>query len=321
MPTPSRPRSKRPVRPTVRRRHRYRRVLALLLTVFATELMWRTGAFAHTAAHVHASPVAAAHRAHHLRRSRPRPAVPVVASPSPSPLESPSPATTEQRQTELDRLISLGYPVCRGAGTKPLVALTFDDGPGPYTQQTVDLLKRDGVRATFFIVAKELIGWPQLADEPAVEAGVGAIGDHTYDHIGLVGLTPANLQHEIGDAKTLIERHDGGVPVQLFRPPYGRHDAAVDAEVHALGMLEVLWTVDSGDGLRGSTASSVLQTIENHIGPGAIVLMHENRATTQNMLPQLLDFIRSKGLQTVTVPELLAEDPPSIAQLKSESCG
>jgi peptidoglycan/xylan/chitin deacetylase (PgdA/CDA1 family) len=223
-------------------------------------------------------------------------------------------------QTELDRLISLGYPVCRGAGKKPLVALTFDDGPGPYTQQTVDELKAAGAKATFFIVAKELIGWPQLADEPKVEATVGAIGDHTYDHIGLVGLSPENLAHQMGDAKTLIEQHSGQT-VRLFRPPYGQHDAAVDAEAKSLGMLEVLWTVDSGDGITGATGESVLQTVEDHLAPGAIVLMHENRGTTQKILPQLLSYIRSQGLRAVTLPELLAEDPPSVEQLKSQSCG
>src|SRR5206468_3603406 len=123
-------------RPTL---HRYRRVLALLLTLFATELMWRTGAFAHPSTHLEASPAAARHAraSHHRARSaahtRIGSAGPAIPSPAPEPVGSPL-AVSQGARTELDRLISLGYPVCRGAGTKPLVALTFDDGPGPYTQ-------------------------------------------------------------------------------------------------------------------------------------------------------------------------------------------
>ena len=279
------------------------------------DLMWRTGAFAHPGSSVNTRTVSAIR--HHARSAT----TAAHHAQSASPLDAGPPVTTSsQAQTELDKLISLGYPVCRGAGTRPLVALTFDDGPGPYTQKTIRDLKAAGAKATFFIVAKELIGWPQLANEPRVEATVGAIGDHTYDHIGLVGLTHDNLVHQIADAQTLIEQHSGQ-SVRLFRPPYGQHDAAVDAEVKSLGMLEVLWTVDSGDGLAGATGTSVLQTVENNIGPGAIVLMHENRGTTQRILPQLLSYIRSKGLRMVTVPELLAADPPPLAQLKSQSCG
>jgi len=70
------------------------------------------------------------------------------------------------------------------------IALTIDDGPHDITgDEILDLLKRENVRATFFIVAKEIEGWPQLANEPRQEATVGAIGDHTYDHIDLIGAT------------------------------------------------------------------------------------------------------------------------------------
>src|SRR5207237_7010686 len=117
--------------------HRYRRVLALLLALFATELMWRTGAFAHPSTHLEARPAAARHaRAlHHRARAAGHthagPAGAPIPSPAPQPAGSPL-AVSQGAGTELGRLISLGYPVCRGAGTKPLVALTFDDGPGPY---------------------------------------------------------------------------------------------------------------------------------------------------------------------------------------------
>jgi peptidoglycan/xylan/chitin deacetylase (PgdA/CDA1 family) len=298
MPTkPKRPPArKKPVR-RVPKRHGFRRVVAMLLALLATELAWRTGAFAHPRSHLHDRAVSA------------NQGPPLAGSPV---------ATAQEVQSNLDQLISTGYPVMCGGGTKPLVALTFDDGPGPYTQKVVHMLKKQGARATFFIVAKELVGWPQLADEPKDEATIGAIGDHTYDHIGLVGLSQADLDHQIADAKTLIEEHSG-VTVQLFRPPYGQYDAAVDHEVQGLGMLEVLWTVDSGDAT-GSHWETVLQTVQDGLRPGAIILLHENRAPTLRILPQLLQEIRARGLHTVTVPELLAADPPSDEQLKAGTC-
>ena len=268
--------------------------------VLAVELAWRGGVLGGHGAAIAAESTAARDTG-----------MPALAGP---------PVTTRiQTRSTLDRLISSGEPVMCGGGTKPLVALTFDDGPGPYTQQVVKMLKDQGARATFFIVAKEIEGWPQLADEPAEEAKIGAIGDHTYDHIDLVGATREDLDHQILDSKQLIEEH-AGVDVRLFRPPYGHHDAVVDRSVQDAGMLEVLWSVDSQDGLTGATGSTVLENVREGLRPGAIVLMHENRGTTLKELPGILQMIRSRGLHAVTVPELLAADPPSLAQLRSGTC-
>ncbi len=107
--------------------------------------------------------------------------------------------------------------------------------------------------------------------------------------------------------------------VRLFRPPYGAHDAAVDAEVRSHGMLQVLWSVDTEDS-RGATADDIVATVRDEVRPGAIVLLHENRGTTRHALPRILDVLRRQHLRAVTVPELLAADPPSDAQLRSGSC-
>jgi peptidoglycan/xylan/chitin deacetylase (PgdA/CDA1 family) len=223
------------------------------------------------------------------------------------------------QRSAIDRLVAAGHPVFCGGGAKPLVALTFDDGPGPYTRHTLQVLHQHGVRATFFLVAKEVVGWPSLKDVPAEEAERGAVGDHTYDHVSLEGLTADELTHEVSDARRVIEAATGGRPVRLFRPPFGAHDAPSDAEVHSQGMLEVLWSVDSADS-RGATADQILATVEHDARPGSIVLLHENRGTTRKALPAILDALHRKGLRPVTVPELLAADPPTAQQLRSGSC-
>jgi len=205
-----------------------------------------------------------------------------------------------------------------GGGAEPLVALTFDDGPGPYTRSTLKVLREHHARATFFLVAKEVVGWPDLVDVPRKEAVQGAVGDHTFDHTALPGITADDLDHQIGDALTVIEAA-ANHQVRLFRPPYGAHDAAVDAEVRSQGMLQVLWSVDTEDS-RGATADDIVATVTDEVRPGAIVLLHENRGTTRHALPRILDVLRRQHLRAVTVPELLAADPPSDAQLRSGSC-
>ena len=271
-------------------------MVALLGLLLVTVIVWRSGMMGHRAA------IAAD-----------------AASAKLAPLSGPPVASPEQIRSTLDRLAAYGKPIMCGGGTKPLVALTFDDGPGPYTRKVVGMLRRAGAKATFFIVAKEIVDWPGLADEPRDEATVGAIGNHTYDHVDLVGITQEQLDHEIVASRELIEEH-AGTSVDLFRPPYGHHDAVVDHAVRAQGMLQVLWTVDSEDGMTGATGPIVLHNVVTGLRPGAIVLMHENRGTTLHELPRILHAIRRKGLHTVTVPELLAADPPSASQLRSGSC-
>jgi peptidoglycan/xylan/chitin deacetylase (PgdA/CDA1 family) len=184
--------------------------------------------------------------------------------------------------------------------------------------QVCHVLRAHRVRATFFLVGKEVTGWPALVDVPRETARRNAIGDHTYDHVSVAGASPETLDREIGDAQGTI-RSSAGVPVRLFRPPFGLHDAASDAAVRARGMLEVLWNVDSGDS-RGATAAQILDAVRTHAAHGSIILLHENRGTTQAALPRILDVLRNRGLRPVTVPELLANDPPRPEQLRTASC-
>ncbi|HEY7283764.1 MAG TPA: polysaccharide deacetylase family protein [Actinomycetota bacterium] len=256
---------------------------------------------------------------HHGHGAHTAPGTSPVAADRRRPVQPAFHVSIAAQRAAIDRLIAAGRPVYCGGTSKPLVALTFDDGPGPYSRHTLQVLRRNGVRATFFLVAKEVVGWPGLKDVPAEEADQGAVGDHTYDHVSLDGLTWGELHHEVADARQVISAAAGGKPVRLFRPPFGAHDAASDAEVHAQDMLEVLWSVDSGDST-GATADRILATVKRDAGPGSIVLLHENRGTTRKALPAILDALRRKGLRPVTVPELLAADPPTAAQLASGSC-
>jgi len=217
----------------------------------------------------------------------------------------------------LQRLVDAGQPIYCGAGTKPLVALTFDDGPGPDTMQTIEDLKAAGMTATFFEVGK-LLGEPMFDGIPKAAARFGAIGDHTWDHISMVGLSRTELDAEITRTRRVLQQITGQ-RVFLFRPPLGQHNATVDTYVRSAGMLQIMWTIDSGDSM-GASDDQIYRTVRDRLSPGDIVLLHENRGTTQNALPRIIRLIQREGYRAVTIPQLLAMDPPTPEQLRNHTC-
>jgi peptidoglycan/xylan/chitin deacetylase (PgdA/CDA1 family) len=238
-------------------------------------------------------------------------------TPTATPTPSPSPIDTEVPAV-IQRLTGLGYPVRCGGDRKPLVALTFDDGPGPLTEAAVTILRSAGARATFFLVGKELSGWPLLSNVPREELSVGTVGDHTWNHVSLVDKPKATLVAEVVETRVAIGRATGA-PVVLFRPPYGAHDARLDTFLEAHRLLEVLWSLDSLDS-QGATPDEILARVSSGLRAGTIILMHENRATTLHVLPSVLSLIKARGFKTVTIPELLQRDPPTLKQLRTGSC-
>lgn len=218
----------------------------------------------------------------------------------------------------ISQLAGLGLPIyCAGSRGRE-VAFTFDDGPGPYTHLALKKLTEAGERATFFVVGRSMAAFPGYL--PA-ELRVAAIGDHTYTHPFLPALSTETVASEIGRTKQKIEQATGQ-PVDLFRPPYGARDAAVDAVVKHFGLLEIMWSRDSADSL-GANYAGIIRNVEAGLRPGAIILMHENRGQTIRALATLLPELHRRHLRSVSLPELLASDPPSIAQVRAgrAACG
>ncbi|MDX6666712.1 MAG: peptidoglycan-N-acetylglucosamine deacetylase [Solirubrobacteraceae bacterium] len=236
---------------------------------------------------------------------------------SPPKLQPKPKGTAVAAQTDAVRhLTDLGLPVYCGAATGRDVALTFDDGPGPYTHFAIDALRRAHVRATFFLVGRNLPGREQLVRS---ELTVGELGDHTYTHPWLPSLDAATMAQELSRAKDAIAL-TGGAPVGLFRPPYEGRTPAIDAQAKALGMLQILWDVDSRD-WAGADHNGIARNVIRGLRPGSIFLMHENRGQTIRALRKILPALRRKRLRAVTVSELLAHNPPSDAQVQAGTKG
>jgi len=209
------------------------------------------------------------------------------------------------------RLAALALPVYCGGPHGHDLAFTFDDGPGVYTHYAVKKLAQAHERATFFVVGKSIEAWPGWLPR---ELKVATLGDHTFTHTDLLELPPAEVASELESNQQLIE-HESGQPVDLFRPPYGAQDAAVNQIAKRLGLLDIMWSMDSRDSL-GANWAGIIKNVESDLRPGAIILMHENRGQTIRALTTLLPVLLQRHLRSVSLPELFATDPPSPAQMR-----
>lgn len=233
------------------------------------------------------------------------------------PARSPAAILAAARQRSISRLSGLGVPVFCGASRGNEVALTFDDGPGPYTARLLAILRRFHAHATFFLVGNRIRFWPSL---PAGEAVLGAVGDHTWSHADLARLPrrAGTVEVERGLATIVAATRE---PVRLFRTPYGRDPGWLGRYLAARGMLEIRWSVESRDYLPRSTAAAIVRRVAPGLRPGAIVLLHDIHPATVRAVPRLLALIRARHLRAVSVPELLRADAPTYPQLMADNRG
>ncbi len=227
-----------------------------------------------------------------------------------------------------------GYP---GVGNE--IALTFDDGPSAvYTPQILAELKSADVPATFFVVGHHAELYPDLVAE---EWNSGyAIGNHTFNHEWIPGLSPDHLRASL-DKTAQVIRDATGDPCQwLFRAPYGSFIPPVRVPgtpipgvptptppvqvpvtvtqawrvVHEAGYTAVNWDTEGKDWMRPGT-DVIAQRIIGQLHPGAIILMHDgapdnenqDRSETVAALPAVLAAIRARGLQPVTLPRMFVD--------------
>jgi peptidoglycan/xylan/chitin deacetylase (PgdA/CDA1 family) len=205
-------------------------------------------------------------------------------------------------------------PFVKAGGTHGRdIALTFDDGPGPYTPGVLDVLEREHVAATFFVIGEEL---RYFSASTAREIRDGfVIGDHTETHPMMAQLSKHDQHEELFEQAARIELLGGRRP-QLFRPPYGSFDATTFHLLHQMHMLMVLWSVDTDDYEQPGVAAIVHNALEG-AKPGAIILMHDaggDRSETIEALPTIIRELRKRGFRLVTVPQLLIDDPPPAGQ-------
>jgi peptidoglycan-N-acetylglucosamine deacetylase len=221
--------------------------------------------------------------------------------------------TKAAEEHAIDHVLSYTPAITSGGSHGNEIALTFDDGPGPYTQELVGVLNRYHVHATFFAIGEEE---RYFSAGTILELRSGdVVGDHTETHPMMASLPAHEQYEELFDQIARIELLGGPRP-RLFRPPYGSFNQTTFKLLHKLGLLMVLWSTDTDDyTLPGVQAIEQSALAGAH--PGAIILMHDaggNRSETVAALPTIIAGLRKQGLQPVTIPRLMLDDPPPPGQ-------
>jgi len=194
------------------------------------------------------------------------------------------------------------------------VALTFDDGPNqPYTGQILDQLAAEHAPATFFVEGEAVAADPATVKR---EVALGmAIGSHSYTHSDkLPQMDDASFTADLDRADAAVRAAAGFSPA-LFRPPYGHSSHTMLRALRREGYTSIGWDVDSRD-WSDAGVDDVVANVLNHAHPGAIVLMHDgglgggrrDRSTTLAALPRIIEGLRARGYELVTVPELAGVD-------------
>lgn len=172
-----------------------------------------------------------------------------------------------------------------------LVRLTFDDGPGAYTEQVLDILKRYGVHATFYVIGRNVTGHPGTMQRIRDEGH--RIGNHSYTHADLTRLSADGVRQELASTQAAIQAACGVTPT-AFRPPYGANNQTVRSVAASMGMSVDLWSVDTRDWAQPGS-NVITQRVLAGTGPGAVVLLHVLHAQTVNALPSIIQGIRAQG--------------------------
>ncbi|MDN3358293.1 polysaccharide deacetylase family protein [Actinomadura sp. DC4] len=185
------------------------------------------------------------------------------------------------------------------------VALTFDDGPGPYTTKLLGMLAARHARVTFFLIGGNIQGREAIVRKELAEGH--AIGDHTWSHPDLSTLPKQAVRAQLTRTLTEIAKVTGG-PTRLMRPPYGATDRSVGTVARTLGLSQITWSVDTDD-WRDRNSAIVAQRAITRARRGDIILMHDIHPTTVNAVPRILRGLAKRGFTFATVPELLAARP------------
>ncbi len=190
-------------------------------------------------------------------------------------------------------------------GSPPRVALTFETlWSSEGLEETLQMLKREEVQATFFLTGTWLKNHPDAA-RAILEQG-HEIGNHTLNHANLLYLTEEEIEKEIEGfneaAQELLEYRP-----RLFRPPQGLYNGIVLQQAWKRRCRTVLWSVESYDSI-SRNASDVSTQVENRLHGGAIISFKVGSPVLPEALPQILKLLRERGYSAVTVSKLL-QDP------------
>ena len=233
-------------------------------------------------------PIAAV--AKYLQNPTARKLVNIPKPPEPKPAPKPAPAVPAPAPT---------------TGNK-VIALTFDDGPGPYTAHLLDVLDQYGAKATFFLIGSKVSSQANVVR--SIHARGHQLGNHSWSHPELPKLPVNQIAGEIDRTNDAIKQATGVTPA-ILRPPYGAVNGVVLEQLRLRGMSSILWSVDTRD-WADRNSDIVCSRAVAGARPGAIILMHDIHQTSVNAVPCILSALKQQGYSFVTVQGLLGNMAP-----------
>lgn len=185
--------------------------------------------------------------------------------------------------------------------TKPMLALTFDDGPSAYTERLLDVFKKYGGKGTFFVVGNIIDNRPEAVKRIVNEGH--EIAGHSWNHRQLTNLSEQEIKDQMMSTRAKIYELTG-YDAKLVRPPYGAHNELVRSVAKELEISLVNWSVDTLD-WKYRDAEAVYKSVMDSACDGAIILCHDLHKTTVDSMEKVIPALIEKGYQLVTVSELL----------------
>ncbi|WP_169713520.1 polysaccharide deacetylase family protein [Paludifilum halophilum] len=221
----------------------------------------------------------------------------------------------EQEKEELKEIKNRSV-IYNGSRKTKKIALTFDDGPDKqYTGQILDILKREKVSATFFVIGRMARKHPDMLKRIVQEGHV--LANHSWSHRYFPKLPMNQVEREIEKTNRVVKKVTGK-EMTLIRPPYGAADG-VRKKIHDKGFMIVNWDVDTRDWRSGRTAEAVVKSVKKHAAPGSIILLHSaggSRDHTVQALPEVIAYLKKQGYSLVTVDDLL--DSPAYLETSDQ---
>ena len=187
------------------------------------------------------------------------------------------------------------------------VALTFDDGPTPFTDRLLSILKANNAKATFFEIGNKVAANPAGAKR-VVDAGM-ELGNHTWEHPNMTTLPAEDVPSQLSRANDAITAATGVTP-KLWRPPGGLTDPAVNEQAAKIGLAGILWDVIPFDWINDSNTAASRALLMSQIKPGSVVLLHDTYSSTVDIVEQFIPVLKANDYHFVTVSQLLGHRAP-----------
>ena len=187
------------------------------------------------------------------------------------------------------------------------IALTFDDGPSPFTDRLLQILNQNDARSTFFLIGNKVAANPAGAKRIA-DAGM-EIGNHTWEHPNMTTIPPEDIPAQFSKASDAIEAATGQRP-KLVRTAGGLINDAVLAEAKKQGLADINWDVIPFDWANDANTGATRYMLMTQIKPNSVVLFHDTYSSTVDLVYQFIPVLKANGYHLVTVSQMVGPREP-----------